>query len=149
MSKRTKRNSRYIKTGGDIIGTTPSQPSAFTTWFNGAKKATETAISSASSAVSSVASSAANSATSALKPSPTPPPTGGKRRRKGGTLASTASPISGILTAIPQVWVGGKSRKRRCNKHSRSCKAKKGNRKKRAKTMKFSFSNSLKRLIKL
>jgi hypothetical protein len=163
MPKRTKRNSRHLKKGGDIIGVTPSQPidqpSSFETWLNKAKKAASSAISSASSA----ASSAANSATSAFNSTP-PPPTGGKRRRKGGSskqfsltdLASTASPIRGILSAMPQVWVGGKTRKRSCNKrhkHTKSCKSKtykkRGNRKKRTKTMKFPFSNSLNRLIKM
>ena len=156
MPKRNKRNSsRHLTKGGEIIGTAPSQtfdnkPSAFSAWFNEAKKATESAINSASLA----ASSAANSATSAFNQTvnPSPPPTGGKRRRKGGNLSSTASPISGILSAMPQVWVGGKTRKRRYHKHSKSCKGKtykKETRKKRAKTTKFSFSNSLKRLIKL
>ena len=160
MPKRTKRNSRYIKKGGIIIGAVPAQPSAqpsaFTTWFNGAKKATEEAFSSASSA----ASSAANSATSAFNQTvaPTPPPhaTGGRRRRrKGGdseylsltNLASTASPISGIPTAKAQVWVGGKTRKRKRHKHTKACKDKTYKKGKRAKTMKFPFSNSLKRLI--
>jgi len=152
MPKRTKRNSRYRKKGGDIIGTYPtqaaSQPSAFTTWFNGATNAAKRALNSASSA----ASSAANSATNAFNPAPTPPPRafGGKRRRKGGDSAQfslTPGSISGIRSANPQVWVGGKTRKRKGHKHTKSCK--KGNRKKRAKTMKFPFSNSLKRLIKL
>jgi hypothetical protein len=34
-------------------------------------------------------------------------------------LASTASPFSGNKTAQPQVWLNGKSRKRR---HNRRCK---------------------------
>lgn len=64
--------------------------------------------------------------------------TGGRRRRRtrrmrrrrtmrGGysanhslnDLASTASPFSGNKTAQPQVWLGGRSRKRR---HNRRCK---------------------------
>lgn len=59
---------------------------------------------------------------------------GGKRRTKrkhGGYtsntpttgLASTASSVSGIQTAKPHTWVGGKTKKR--HKHSRSCKHKK------------------------
>jgi len=165
MPKYTKKNSRHFKKGGDIIGTFPiRQPSTLETWFNGAKKAASSAISSASLAASSAAnsaslaaSSAANSAKSAFNPTPTPTMTplrtfgGSKKRRRGGStrqfsltdLASTASPISGILSAKPQVLVGGKTRKR-----SKSYK-KKSNRKKRAKTMKFPFSNSLKRLIKM
>lgn len=167
MPKRTKKNSRYIKKGGIIIGAVPSEPiapsttgtSALMTWYNGAyneaKKALDAASLAASSAASSV-SSAASSATRALNP--TPHPTGGRRRRrKGGSsayisltdLAATGSDISpSIPTAKPQVWVGGKTRKRSRHKHSKSCKTyKKSNRKKRAKTMKFPFSNSLKRLI--
>ena len=161
MSKRTKRNNRYLKKGGDIIGTYPSQPvaqpSSFTTLMNEAKNAAKRALSSvslaassAANSASSAANSAASSATNAFKPTPPPRTFGGKKRRKGGDSAQfllTPGSISGIQTAKPQVWVGGKTRKRSCNKRAKSCK--KGNRKKRAKTMKFPFSNSLKRLIKL
>ena len=58
---------------------------------------------------------------------------GGRRtkRKHGGYnsntpttgLASTASPVSGIQTAKPHTWVGGKTKKR--HKHSKSCKHKK------------------------
>jgi hypothetical protein len=70
----------------------------------------------------------------------TPPPStgyGGKRRRtqkkmRGGFspntpttgLAFTASPIANIASA-KSMWVGGKSRKRRSHKHTRSCKHRK------------------------
>jgi hypothetical protein len=171
MPKRTKKT-RYIKKGGDITQGPPlglaspvqapplgqAPPSAFSTWFNDAKKA----VSSAASSVSS----AASSATSTLQNTVSPPQQtlGGKRRQKGGTsksyfsltnLASVASPISGILTAKPQIWVGGKTRKRSCqkrHKHTKLCKArtyKKSNRTKRVTKSKFPFSESLKRLIKM
>lgn len=38
-------------------------------------------------------------------------------------LASSASPVSGIQTAKPHTWVGGKTKRR--HKHSRTCKHKK------------------------
>lgn len=163
MPKRTKKNNRYLK-GGDIIGTIPvkpiAQPSSFSTWFNGAKKAASSALSSASLAASSAANSATNAFNKTVNPAPPPPPPrtfGGKRRRNGGdseylsltNLASTASPICGIPTAKAQVWVGGKTRKRKRHKHTKSCKDKPHKKSKRTKTMKFPFSNSLKRLIKM
>jgi hypothetical protein len=44
---------------------------------------------------------------------------GRKRSRKmrSGNIASTAAPISGIKTAEPHNWVGGKTRKRKSRKH--------------------------------
>ena len=149
MPKRTKKN-RYAKKGGDIItqappvgqGLAPMQaPSAFSSWFNDAKKA----VSSAANSVSSAASSATNS----IKNTVSPPPQilGGRRRRKGGKTVAILS------TAKPQVWVGGK--KMTCHKrhkHTKSCKSqtyKKGNRRKHSRKSKFSFSKSLKRLIKM
>lgn len=177
MPKRTKLKSRYIKKGGLIDAapqsyppTTPSSSFNFNTWMSGVQQSASSVYNKAKDAANSAtiaATSAANSATRTLNETvnPTPPPPrmfGGKKRRKarGGTLFSwnnlvaTASPISGILSAKPQVLVGGKTRKRSCNKHSKSCKCKgktykKGNRKNRAKTMKFPFSKSLKRLIKM
>ena len=40
---------------------------------------------------------------------------GGKKKSKkrGGSLASSASPVSGLATAKAHNWVGGKTRKRR------------------------------------
>jgi len=68
---------------------------------------------------------------------PAAPGYGGKRRRtqkkmRGGFspntpttgLAFTASPISGIAS-VKSMWVGGKTRKRRSHKHSKSCKHRK------------------------
>ena len=134
MPKRTKKN-RYMKKGGDIIGTppptaqgypstpTPAAPSTFSSWFTGATTAMKKAASSVGSVASSAASSvgsAASSATNALQKTVSPS-TGGKRRRKGGEML--AMPIQ---TAQPQVWVGGKTRKRCCqkrHKHTKSCKS--------------------------
>jgi hypothetical protein len=57
---------------------------------------------------------------------------GGKRRRsvkRGGSysanmsqtnLAATASPVSGIQTVKAQTWVGGKTKRRRRHKHTKS-----------------------------
>ncbi len=44
-----------------------------------------------------------------------PPYTGGKKKSKkrGGNLASNASPVSGLATAKAHNWVGGKTRKYR------------------------------------
>jgi hypothetical protein len=158
MPKRTKKN-RYMKKGGDIIGTPPptaqnlsptqtAPTSSVSDWVTGAFTGAKKAMSSAASSVSS----AATSATSALQNTVSPPQRtfGGKRRRKGGEMLATP-----IQTAQPQVWVGGKTRKRSCNKrhkHTKSCKSKtnkKGNRKKRSRKSKFPFSESLKRLIKM
>jgi hypothetical protein len=160
MPKRTKKN-RYMTKGGNILMSTspttaqgyPSATapatapatSAFSNWFNGATTAIKKA---ASSAVGSV-STAATSATGALQKSVLPPQRtfGGKRCRKGGKMVDMPIP-----TAKPQVWVGGKTRKITCNKrhkHTKSCKNKPGNRKKRSRKSKFPFSESLKRLIKM
>jgi hypothetical protein len=167
MPKRTKKN-RYMKKGGDIFAqtppataqgftaTAPAAPSAFSGWFNDATTAMKKAASSVGSAASSVGSaassaansvgSAATSATSALQNQVSPPPRfGGSRCRKGGKMVA-------IPTAKPQVCVGGKTRKITCNKrhkHTKSCKNKTGNRKKRSRKSKFPFSESLKRLIKM
>ena len=80
-----------------------------------------------------------STAPSTYTPAPAPmapaaPGYGGKRRRtqkkmRGGFspntpttgLASTASPISGIASA-KSMWVGGKTRRRRSHKHTKSCK---------------------------
>ena len=102
------------------------------------KKASSSAYNSAASSVTSAPTPAPTpkpTPTPASAPSPTPssfPVTGGRRRRtskRGGYsaktplngLASTSSPFSG-KTAQPQVWVGGKTRRR--HKHSKSCKHK-------------------------
>jgi len=68
---------------------------------------------------------------------PAAPGYGGKRRRtqkkmRGGFspntpttgLAFNASPISGIAS-VKTLWVGGKTRKRRSHKHTKSCKHRK------------------------
>ena len=125
---------------------------------NTAKKLT-----SAAAATASTAANAAVDSNPIVKTANYAPVGGRRRRKRGGTgnsyfslknLASVANPISGILTAKPQVWVGGKTRKKTCNKrhkHTKSCKSKtkKGNRKKRSRKSKFPFSASLKRLIKM
>jgi hypothetical protein len=150
MPKRTKKN-RYMKKGGVIIGTPapmqattaqgyPTAPAAtsssVSTWFNGATTALKKAASLASTELQKTVSSS---------------PIGGKRRRRGGEMLATPIP-----TAKPQVWVGGRTRKRTCqkrHKHTKSCKSqtykKQGNRKKRSRKSKFPFSESLKRLIKM
>lgn len=75
---------------------------------------------SASSGYSSMSGTAAAPAPSTLPP---PSTQGGRRRRRtrrrmrGGM---NAAPISGIHTAQPQVWVGGRrTRRRRRNTHRR------------------------------
>ena len=163
MPKRTKKN-RYMTKGGNIfMPTSPTTAqgyptataqgytapatatapatSAFSNWFNGAKKAVSSAVGSVSTA--------ATSATGALQNSVSQPQRtfGGKRCRKGGKMVDIPIP-----TAKPQVCVGGKTRKITCNKrhkHTKSCKTKTGNRKKRSRKSKFPFSESLKRLIKM
>jgi hypothetical protein len=104
--------------------------------LNSAWEQTKKASSSAyNSAASAVAPAPAPAPTPMLAPAPTPTSViGGRRRRRtskrGGYsantpingLASTSAPFSG-KTAQPQVWVGGRTRRRR-HKHSTSCKHK-------------------------
>ena len=91
---------------------------------------------------SSTGSTYTSTAPSTYTPAPAPmapaaPGYGGKRRRtqkkmRGGFspntpttgLAFNASPISGIAS-VKSMWVGGKTRKRRSHKHSKSCKHRK------------------------
>ena len=136
-----------------------SQTAAETASFaaNAAKKTANFAADAASSAADVAADAASNAADVAAHNNPASNmanriPVGGRRRhRKGGYGRSLTNLASPILTAKPQVWVGGKTRKRTCNKrhkHTKSCKSK-TNRKKRSRKSKFPFSESLKRLIKM
>ena len=142
----------------DFAAQTASETASFAA--NAAKKTANFAADAASSAADVAADAASNAADVAAHNNPAMNmankiPAGGRRRhRKGGygnsysSLTNLASPI---LTAKPQVWVGGKTRKRTCNKrhkHTKSCKSK-TNRKKRSRKSKFPFSESLKRLIKM
>jgi len=151
----------------DFAAQTAAETASFAA--NAAKKTANFAADTASSAADAAADAASTGADVAAHNNPmtnaaSKIPVGGRRRRKRGgsgkpslsltNLASIANPIRGILTAKPQVWVGGKTRKTTCNKrhkHTKSCKlkTKKSNRKKRSRKSKFPFSASLKRLIKM
>jgi hypothetical protein len=78
--------------------------------YNKAKNATSSAYNSATTSTQSYTPS-----TQSYTPMTTSTYGGKKRSRKmrGGNIASTAAPISGIKTAEPHNWVGGKTRKHR------------------------------------
>ena len=76
--------------------------------YNKTKSAASSAYGSATGTTSYTAPATTSSYTSSYTPSGA---YGGKRRSRkmrGGNLAATASPISGIKTAQPHNWVGGK-----------------------------------------
>ena len=143
----------------DFAAQTAAETASFAA--NAAKKTANFAADAASSAADVAADAASNAADVAAHNNPAMNmankiPAGGRRRRRiGGYGKSYKNLASPILTAKPQVWVGGKTRKITCNKrhkHTKSCKSKtnkKGNRKKRSRKSKFPFSESLKRLIKM
>jgi hypothetical protein len=123
------------KSSADLYNSTAS---ATTGAYNSAASATTGAYNSATGAVSATPTPSMSTST------PTPTTTsgypsttmGGRRRRhlRGGNLhsymsrtniAATAAPFT-VKTAQPQVIVGGKTRKRKCNnRHHKSCKSRK------------------------
>ena len=70
--------------------------------------------------------SATSSYTGAQQPTQLYSVGGRTRRRKrsargGASLASNSSPVHNVKTAQPHNWVGGKSKKHRKHKHSKTC----------------------------
>ena len=85
--------------------------------YNKTKSAASSAYGSATGTTSYTAPATTSSYTSSYTPSGA---YGGKRRSRkmrGGNLAATASPISGIKTAQPHNWVGGKKTRKNRRKH--------------------------------
>jgi hypothetical protein len=107
-----RRHTRKMKGGFlDSLSTTLSS------WGSTISQSASDAYNKAKNATTS----AYNSATTTAPTTPSYPPMttstygGRKRSRKmrGGNVASNASPISGIKTAQPHNWVGGKTKKYR------------------------------------
>jgi len=118
-------------------------------WWHSTKKATSDAYNSVTGTKSSTPStttttpSTTTSSPSATTTSPTVPAStesatvGGRKRRsrakRGGYSANSpttgiafyASPVSDIKNAQPHNWVGGRTKRRRKHKHSKSCKQRK------------------------
>ena len=85
--------------------------------YNKTKSAASSAYSSATGSTPTYAPTTTYTTPSSYTPSGA---YGGKRRSKkmrGGNLAATASPISGIKTAQPHNWVGGKKTRKNKRKH--------------------------------
>ncbi len=92
--------------------------------YNKTKSAASSAYSSATGSMPTYTAPATSSSYTAPNTSYTPSTTstyGGKRRKsrkmRGGNLAANASPISGIKTAQPHNWVGGKRTRKNKRKH--------------------------------
>ena len=123
------RRNRKMR-GGDIGEMWGSLTSAVSGAYEKAKNTV-----TGSSSGSTYTSTAPSTYTPAPAPmAPAAPGYGGKRRRtqkkmRGGFspntpttgLAFNASPISGIAS-VKSMWVGGKTRRRRSHKHTKSCK---------------------------
>lgn len=138
---------RKMKKGG-LLGFGESNPNGYSSSDSGSGMfgSVGSTLSGWGSSISDTASSAWNKTKSATTgaydsatgttPTGTTSTLGGKRKRsrkmRGGFsdntpttgLAAHASPISGIKSAQPHNWVGGKTKKRRGGKHrhSKSCK---------------------------
>ena len=120
------------KSSSDLYNSTAS---ATTNAYNSAASATTGAYNSATTAVSGTPTSTPTPTPTSTTSGYTPSTMGGRRRKlKGGSLhsymsrtniAATAAPFT-VKTAQPQVIVGGKTRKRKCNnRHHKSCKSRK------------------------
>jgi hypothetical protein len=129
------RRNRKMR-GGDISGLWTSITSKVGDAYESAKNKF-TGSPDGSTYTSTAPSTYTPTTPSTYTPPPAAPGYGGKRRRtqkkmRGGFspntpttgLAFNASPISGIASA-KSMWVGGKTRKRRSHKHSKSCKHRK------------------------
>jgi hypothetical protein len=97
--------------------------STLSSWGSSISQSASDAYNKAKNATSSAYNSATTTTPTTPSYTPTPMTTstygGRKRSRKmrSGNIASTAAPISGIKTAEPHNWVGGKTRKRKSRKH--------------------------------
>lgn len=147
MPKRNSNKSRRMR-GGFLESLSNSISSGWNSVSQGASSMWDKTKNAASSAYSSATTPASVPAiptqpSTGIPPAPTPVSvsvSGGKRRRtrkmRGGYssntmltgLAASASPISGIKTAQPHHWVGGRTKRRRTKCHrcnSKSCRHRK------------------------
>ena len=119
---------RHRKMKGGFLD---SLSSTLSSWGSSISQSASNAYNKTKSAASSAYSSATSSVPTSSYTAPTTTYTtpssytpsgayGGKRRSRkmrGGNLAATASPISGIKTAQPHNWVGGKKTRKNKRKH--------------------------------
>ena len=132
---RNRNRTRNIKSGGGLFDSISSgwnslSQGASNLWDK-TKRGAENAYASATTSTSASSTYSPSTYTSpSTNVTPTYTTGGRKRSRKmrGGyhpnssttNIAFTAAPISGIKTAQPHNWVGGKTRRHRKGKHSRS-----------------------------
>lgn len=130
-----KRNRNRRMRGGFLDSLSNSISSGWNSVSQGASSMWDRTKNAASSAYSSATTPATPTPPSTIPPAaPTPMPpsvvNGGKRRTRkmsGGYssnisltgLAATASPISGVKTAQPHHWVGGRTKRRQSKSHRR------------------------------
>jgi len=133
MQKRNRNRNRKM-TGGFLDSITSSISSGWNSLSQGASNAWNKTKSAATTTYGSTTGSSSYTPASYTPTTTTPVTTatyGGKRRSRkmrGGFksntpttgLAFAASPISGIKTAQPHNWVGGKTKKHHKRKHSKS-----------------------------
>ena len=147
MPKRNSNKSRRMR-GGFLESLSNSISSGWNSVSQGASSMWDKTKNAASGAYSSATSTPTPATptqpSTGIPPAPTPVPpsavSGGKRRRtrkmRGGYssnisltgLAASASPISGIKSAQPHHWVGGRTKRRRTKCHrcnSKSCRHRK------------------------
>ena len=117
---------RHRKMKGGFLD---SLSSTLSSWGSTISQSASNAYNKTKSAASSAYSSATGSTPTYNAQAPTTSYTssytpsgayGGKRRSRkmrGGNLAANASPISGIKTAQPHNWVGGKKTRKNKRKH--------------------------------
>jgi hypothetical protein len=132
-----KRNRNRKMSGGFLDSLSNSISSGWNSLSQGASSAWNKTKSAATNAYTSATTSSSTPSSYTPTTSVTPTyTTGGKKRSRkmrGGyrpnssltNLASSASPISGIKNAQPHNWVGGKTKRHRKHKHSRSCRHRK------------------------
>jgi hypothetical protein len=118
--------------GGFLDSLSNSISSGWNSVSQGASSMWDKTKNAASSAYSSTTTPTPPSTIPPVAPTPMPPSAvnGGKRRTRkmsGGYssnisltgLAATASPISGVKTAQPHHWVGGRTKRRQSKSHRR------------------------------
>ena len=97
-----------------------SLSNTLSSWGSSISQSASDAYNKAKNATSSAYTSSTNSTTPAYTPALMTTSTYGGRKRsrkmRGGNIAATAAPISGIKTAQPHNWVGGK-KTRKYRKH--------------------------------
>ena len=119
-----KTKSRRVKRGGFDLGAmfnaAKQKASAFSTEASSKYNAASSSFTQGLSDASSKATAGYNDLKGKLSTGSTAPSSFGGRRHKrrmgggyyGSSLAANAAPFSGNATARPQVWVGGKTKRR-------------------------------------